>query len=382
MNESELEYLVAYHRQHWDRQKTNMTAYSKAYTGDMFSEDLAGVHNGRVTVETADGYAYVEGFVASLYSKSPALAVGPDSKGQGNPEVMEAVVNRFLYDKVVVAERGLRYSLIYPYAFFKLALKENESILDSVDIRAVHPWDIIVDLDAEEWTDSRFVGHRYFLPYNQAKEKFPGIKFDPVVKEEYLKTSLGVAANDSYGNSQSSSAEFSGSRLLSYVEIFEFYDLMEDKLIFYSPSAQRAKKVIHESDPIPFRKADGSPCPPLVPVYLSYNPDQPLRGFSAVARVYDQLWEINNMRTVWANGLRRDARLYVARRGALDQEGASILAENRDMSIVELDVPPDMDARSALMPLEQASFSPDYAIYKAEIRADLDRRCSHQRICY
>ena len=373
MNESELEYLVAYHRQHWDRQKTNMTAYSKAYTGDMFSEDLAGVHNGRVTVETADGYAYVEGFVASLYSKSPALAVGPDSKGQGNPEVMEAVVNRFLYDKVVVAERGLRYSLIYPYAFFKLALKENESILDSVDIRAVHPWDIIVDLDAEEWTDSRFVGHRYFLPYNQAKEKFPGIKFDPVVKEEYLKTSLGVAANDSYGNSQSSSAEFSGSRLLSYVEIFEFYDLMEDKLIFYSPSAQRAKKVIHESDPIPFRKADGSPCPPLVPVYLSYNPDQPLRGFSAVARVYDQLWEINNMRTVWANGLRRDARLYVARRGALDQEGASILAENRDMSIVELDVPPDMDARSALMPLEQASFSPDYAIYKAEIRADLDR---------
>jgi hypothetical protein len=333
---------------------------------------MARVEN-HVTVNTADGYAYIEGFVASLYSKAPALAVGPDAKGGGNPEVMEAVANRFLYDKMVVAERALRYSLIYPYSFYKLAPKENDSLLDSVDIRAVHPWDIIVDFDAEEWTESRFVGHRYFLPMGAAKQKFPSIKWNSMVKEEYLNTRLEGGARDEYGHSQSATGLLDGSQLLSYVEIFEIYDLMNDKLIFYSPSAVRAKKIIDVADPIPFRKADGSPCPPLVPVYLSYAPDQPLRGFSSMARVYDQLWEINNMRTVWANGLRRDARIYVTRRGAIDQEGASILAENRDMSIVELDVPPETDARTALVPLEGNRFSPDYQIYKAEIRADLDR---------
>ncbi len=375
MNETELEYLVQFHRNYWQRQRDRMTAYSKAYMGEMFDsamDPLVKLDN-HITVNTADGYAYIEGFVASLYSKSPAVAVGPDPKGKGDPEVMEAITNRFLYDKMVVAERGLRYSLIYPYSFFKLAPKENDSILDAVDIRAVHPWDVIVDFDAEEWSESRFVGHRYFLPMNVAKQKFPGVKFDAMVKDEYLNTKYQGTSRDEYGNSQSAVGYMEGSQLLSYVEIFEFYDLMNDKLIFYSPSAQRAKKIIDVADPIPFRKADGSPCPPLVPVYLSYAPDQPLRGFSALARVYDQLWEINNMRTVWANGLRRDARIYVTRRGAIDAEGASILAENRDMSIVELDVPPEIDARTALVPLESARFNPDYQIYKAEIRADLDR---------
>jgi len=375
MNESEIDYLITFHRNYWSRQRDRMTAYSRAYLGEMFTsaaDPMARVEN-HVTVNTADGYAYIEGFVASLYSKAPALAVGPDAKGGGNPEVMEAVANRFLYDKMVVAERALRYSLIYPYSFYKLAPKENDSLLDSVDIRAVHPWDIIVDFDAEEWTESRFVGHRYFLPMGAAKQKFPSIKWNSMVKEEYLNTRLEGGARDEYGHSQSATGLLDGSQLLSYVEIFEIYDLMNDKLIFYSPSAVRAKKIIDVADPIPFRKADGSPCPPLVPVYLSYAPDQPLRGFSSMARVYDQLWEINNMRTVWANGLRRDARIYVTRRGAIDQEGASILAENRDMSIVELDVPPETDARTALVPLEGNRFSPDYQIYKAEIRADLDR---------
>lgn len=373
MNEREVEFLVDYHRNYWDRERDRMTAYSRAYMGTMFDSSVASLFENNITVNTSDGYAYVEGFVASLFSKSPALTVGPDAKGTGNPEVVQACVNRFLYDKMIVCERGLRYSLIYPYSFFKLAIRETESLLDAVEIRTVHPWDVIVDHDAEEWHESRFVGHRYYLPYNQARKKFPGIKFDPVVKEDYLNSSVNPGYGDSSTDSQSSDASYDGSYLLSYVEIFEFYDFESDELIIYSPSAQRANKIIFKASTIPFRKADGSPISPLVPVYLSYSPDSPLRGYSSLGRVYDQLWEINSMRTVWANGIRRDARIYVTRKGAIDQEGAAILAENRDMSIVELDVPPDVDARNVLVPLAQATFSPDYQIYKAEIRSDLER---------
>jgi len=370
MNNGEIGSLVDFHREYWSQRRHRMASYTRAYKGEMFDDTTDHNHapTNMVTINTADTYAYVEGFVASLYSKSPAVTVGGDASGRGNTEVVEACVNQFLYDKVEQVERGLRYSLIYPYSFYKLALNDRDSVLDAVDIRSVHPWDVIVDFDADSWDRSRFVGHRYYLPYNEAKRKFPGVRLNPITKEDYLK----IMETQGY-NGQSSSASDDGSHLLSYVEVYEFYDLMEDELIFFVPSAERANKVLDRISPIPFRKADGSPCPPLAPVYLSYSPDQPLRGYSAVARVYDQLWEINNLRTVWANGLRRDARLYVTRKGAIDEEGKSILAENRDMSIVELDTPPDVDARNAIVPLATATFSPDYQIYKAEVRGDLDR---------
>lgn len=371
MNNSELAYLCYQHQEYWSQQRERMRAYTKAYLGEMFSNDADFFKvNNYVTVETSDAFAYIEGMVASIYAKAPAVSVGPDAKGDGDAEVVEAVVNRFLYDRIEEFEKGLRYAFIYPFSFFKLGLKETDSVLDSVEIRPLHPWEVVVDMDADTWERSRFVAHRYYLPFSEARKKYPGVKFDAIVKEDYLRNL------DTYGREyeeMSSAAAMEGSNLLSYVEVYEFYDFMEDELIFYSPSLQRQDKVLERISPIPFRKADNSPCSALVPIYLSYSPDQPLKGYSTLGRVYDQLWEINNLRTVWANGLRREARVYVAKKGAIDEEGKAILAENRDQSIVELDVPPDVDARNCIVPLAQNTFSPDFSIYKAELRADLDR---------
>lgn len=377
LNQKELYYLTSQHREYWDRQRERMSAYTSAYKCSMFGSerDNAFNRNSFISVETADAYAYIEGFIASLYSKAPALTVGADAQNKGDPEVVEAVVNRFLYDKIDIVEQGLRYALLYPYSFFKMGVLDRDKVIDSVAIRAVHPWDVVVDFEAEDFAASRFIGHRYFLPYNEAKEKFPSVKFNPVAKEEYLRYVESAKGSVGYENADydAAVAGFDGSKLLSYVEIYEYYDLMEDELIFYSPSAERQNKIIDTVSPIPFRKQDGSPCPPLAPIYLSYSPEAPLKGFSSMARIYDQLYEINNLRTVWANGLRRDARIYVAQKGALDEEGKAILAQNIDQSVVELDVPPDSDARNVIVPLATATYSPDYSIYKAEIRADLDR---------
>ena len=371
MNNSELQYLCYQHQEYWSQQRERMRQYTKAYKGTMFDSnaDYFKISN-YVTVNTADAYAYIEGMVASIYAKAPAVSVGPDAKGDGDPEVAEAVVNRFLYDRIEEFEKGLRYAFIYPFAFFKMGLKETDSVLDAVEMRPVHPWDVVVDLDADTWERSRFVGHRYYIPYTEARKKYPGVKFDAIVKEEYLRNV------DTYGDKydeMSSAAAIEGSNLLSYVEVYEFYDLLEDELVFYSPSLQRQDKVLERISPIPFRKADNSPCPALIPIYLSYSPDQPMKGYSTLGRVYDQLWEINNLRTVWANGLRREARIYVTKKGAIDEEGKAILAENRDQSIVELDVPPDVDARNCIVPLSVNTFSPDFGIYEQKIRGDLER---------
>ena len=123
MNNGEIGSLVDYHREYWSQRRHRMAAYTRAYKGEMFDDTTDHQHQpiNMVTINTADTYAYVEGFVASLYSKSPAVTVGGDAGGKGNTEVVEACVNQFLYDKVEQVERGLRYSLIYPYSFYKLA---------------------------------------------------------------------------------------------------------------------------------------------------------------------------------------------------------------------------------------------------------------------
>ena len=319
MKASDISQIIIAHRNYWDQRKHAMEAYTRAYRSEMFREQKT-AKGGVVTVETADAYGFVESFIASLFAKAPAVAVGGDPQGIGEPDTVEMVLNRFLYEKAEMLETGLRYALIYPCSFFKLGLMEKELAMDSIDIKAVHPWDVIIDMDANNWESMRFCGHRYYLPAKQAKERF--------------------------GN---------------------------DELIFYSPNYDSKDGVIEKAPAIPFRKADGTPSAPIAPMYLAYDPQYPLKGFSRLGLIYDQLWEVNNLRTVWANGLRRDARVYVTRKGTLDEEAKAILAENRDQSIVEMDLPPDSDARTAIVPLIANTFSPDYSIYKAEVRQDLDR---------
>jgi hypothetical protein len=90
-----------------------MRQYTKAYKGTMFDSnaDYFKISN-YVTVNTADAYAYIEGMVASIYAKAPAVSVGPDAKGDGDPEVAEAVINRFLYDRIEEFERSLRRGFV------------------------------------------------------------------------------------------------------------------------------------------------------------------------------------------------------------------------------------------------------------------------------
>jgi len=160
---------------------------------------------------------------------------------------------------------------------------------------------------------------------------------------------------------------------LSFVEIYEIYDLEEDKLIFYSPSVEKDDHILSTTSPIPIRTHDDQPCPPQVPFYSSEDCDVPLRGASPLARVKDQLTEINFMRTYWANGVRRDNRLYLVRKGALSNDAKQMILDGRDMSFIEVDLKQDEALSGVVTPIANFPISMDFERYKVEIRADLDR---------
>ena len=358
--------IIGAHNTYWDSRSAEMRAFSNVYKSQMFGDKTGRMTGDFVTIETSDAYGLVESTIASLFPKAPSVVVGADVRKRGNAEVAQSAINQFLFDKAIQVETALRYAIIFPCAFFKVGLQDRESALDCINMKAVKPWDILLDMDAEQWDDQRFVGHRYYLPFSQAKEQFGSKQgWNAGIKTDFLEAGKKRRSTES-------SAPEEVSEALQYIEVWEIYDILEDEMCFYSPNLSTSEGII-EKHKILFRKGDGSPLAPIVPMYLSHDVHTPLRGMSTVGRQYDAFFEINNLRTVWANGVRRDVRMYLARKGILDEESKAILAENRDMSVVELDIPPDQSPNTALSPMGKIPYSSDHSIYKAEIRSDLDR---------
>ena len=185
MKVSDLTDIITNHSAYWETRNSEMKAYSDVYRGQMFGQKHA-KRGDYITIETSDAYAWIESTIASLFPKSPAVVVGPDAKKRGDASVAEAVINQFLFRISSEIEAAMRYARVVPCAFYKLGLEERESALDSVSIKAVKPWDIILDMDAEKWDDQRYVGHRYHLPFSKAKERFGRKRWEPSIKSDYL----------------------------------------------------------------------------------------------------------------------------------------------------------------------------------------------------
>ena len=84
MKAKDISQIIIAHRNYWDQRKHAMEAYTRAYRSEMFREQKT-AKGGVVTVETADAYGFVESFIASLFAKAPAVAVGEIHRALGSP---------------------------------------------------------------------------------------------------------------------------------------------------------------------------------------------------------------------------------------------------------------------------------------------------------
>ena len=103
------------HKNYWREQSSLMRKLKNAYATQMF-RDLS-FDNTQIRVEIAEAFAFVEGYIASLFSKMPAVEVGKDSVRKGNDKVVKALVNRWLYNQRQVLENASRLAIIYPNSF-------------------------------------------------------------------------------------------------------------------------------------------------------------------------------------------------------------------------------------------------------------------------
>lgn len=351
--------IVASHNRYWEEARPTMEKYRDVYgidfyRGDNKRDDLA--------IQVADANSFIEGYIASLFSKAPSVRIGEDVKASGgNEEVAEAIVNRFLLNQQETITNAARLALIYPMAFLKIICSRanDDEVLNKFSIAAIKPWDILLDMTAPDWDSQRWVGHITSMPVNIANEKYGKKDWKPAPLKDYFSdTKLSTYEVKDLPD------EF------LYVQVIEFYDLINNKLVFWSPNWKNGDAPIEVLD-IPVMDHDGSFMTPIIPLYLCSTPDAPLKGFSSLKKIYDQIREKNLIRTHIAKAIRRDTRQVGYKEGAFDEESLAKLEGGLDNCFVPFKG--DIDPRLAFAVIPNLALSSNYSVHLGLVEQDLAR---------
>ena len=367
------------HEKHWDEQRAELRQLRSAYMTRYWDKRTHAPQ--QVVIETSRAYEFVEGYIASLFARSPSVIVKGDVRGQGDPRIVQTLCNNFLDNIRTQLEDASRLALIYPCSFLKLIPNDHPDPFKRVSICAIPPWDVIVDTDATAWTDQKYIGHRYYLTLKEAREKYGPKKYSAHSLIRFLDRTEG---DDGYQNSstQEVGPEF------QYVEVIEFYDLENDKLVVWSPDYQDGTKFLYDGvvlpegtneikevkyAEIPFKDAADNPISPIIPLYYSRQPDIPMRGYSALRRVYDQVQEVNILRTYQASMVRRAARQWVVESGVFDAEAMSKLSQGVDGEFIEVELSQGQTLGGSIVPVPHTPVPAELERYVQQVQDDFER---------
>lgn len=391
---SDIRDILQAHDAYWNAQRRRMQDLKALYMTD-FWRQRDELYSTIMRTEVPKAYAVVESYLGSLYARNPSVVVTPDLRARGNPEVAEATANQYLLTIREQLEDATRLALIYPCSFIKMAPVESVDPLKRVSTSALAPWEVVLDVTAGSWDAQRYVGHVYLMPEPEAVERY-NVAAGELRARAYSKwidqTDVGGQAAMLRDTGVDSSDK--------WVRVVEVYDLRADQLLVWSEDyqngeqylfegvqvqvgalppdpdaetvAEEAAEVEHVTTGIPFKTASGRPVVPIIPLYLSRDPDTPLRGYSLLDRSYDQFRELNVLRTYQSNGVRRMARQWMVRAGFLDDEAAAKIAQGFDGEMIEVDLPPGESLEGNMAPVPNAPIPADISLYAQTVTGDIN----------
>tara|TARA_R100000655_G_scaffold30871_1_gene62007 strand:+ start:2796 stop:4439 length:1644 start_codon:yes stop_codon:yes gene_type:complete len=365
MKPEDLKYILDQHDEYWEDQRKELIRFKAVYEMNFWEEESD--DKTQIRIQTNDGYGYIEGYQASLFAKNPAVIVKTGAAGRGDPKKAENVANHFLVYARREIEAASRMALIYPNSFIKLVPREADEMYDKVIPCAVPPWEVIVDRDAVRWDLQRYVGHIYWLNLPKAAERFKNRKsFEDVAgeMEGYFDQD-----KDSQENHEHEHKAAPKSDMFKYIKVVEVYDLIEDKLYWWCPSIPN--KWLDKEDFIPFRTASDQPCVPIIPFYYNNIPDRPLDGYSSLKRIYDQLFEMNIIRSFQANAVRKASRQWLVKKGEMSSEEMSKVTSGVDGLFIEVDTEESLD--SIIRPVPHQNTPIEVSKYYQDVQNDKDK---------
>ena len=321
------------------------------------------------------------GYLANLYPRRIKVVVGQSPYTSGDSKKAEMLVNDWI-NQPTMRERVLsasRQALLYKGAGAKVGYDPAEEGLDRVWMRVFPYWEMVLDSDVHDWDDARFIGHVSYQPRKEVIDKY-GLEED-----------LGGTSRDDYlGNYMASSrrAKISDSVAdddsTAFVRVLEFCNLTDD---FYDIDGTRYKGrlEIYVLDgyngeaypvfmgPLPLVDGNGKALPHIVPLIFEHEPEYPYRGIAYAEQLLPQQKELNTMRSYLAQSARRDARMYLTPKGALDENGMSDLRAGEDGSIIEVDEQYAGNLGSVVVPLMHGPVSSNILNSMNMAEGDFDR---------
>lgn len=414
------------HCSYWRDKRPECRRLRNLYMMKYWKKDTDLNDNVSITVESSRGFETIEGYVASLFTRDPAVTVGPDLRGRGDAQVTQAVSNDFLRRARGAIEHATRIGLVFDCAFLKMHPTPGPDPLQRVEVEAVAPWDVIVDAAAPSWQAQRYVAHRYLLPLDEARARYGNKRFTPrafhrfldEADEEGMDALLStVGANYGRGGPRDSvprspsgvgAGTVTGSTVEQFIEVVEFYDLTpgSDALVVWSPDYANGDKFLYRGvkvqvgssldvspeartgtgqtdeeieeqsevySGIPYRTASGRPLTPITPLIFTADITAPLRGYSALRRVADYVQEINIVRSYQANAVRKTARQWMIEKGLLDADAAAKIAMGIDGEIIEVELSNGQTLGGSVMPVPHSPTPPELQSYIMAVEGDLAR---------
>jgi len=390
--------LVKDHETGWEREmprlRRNMALYATKFWAETENQDRS---SEPILVEVARAYEIVEGYQASLFSREPAVETSAGLRAMGDPVKAKAVINAWLADAPNVreaVEEASLMALIYPCSFIKLCSADAEPTAEAdalalVTVEAVAPWDVLIDARAKTWEAQRFVAHRRVIPVEQARAMFAGEK--PEADEESgadedLST-VDLLGGDDVDVSDTAPRGKLGEQTLpgefaldgdgaeadaqdKHIAVWEVYCRESGKVYFWS--ATSPEYWLATAD-YPYLSAFDRPVEPIIPFYYGYIPGKRLVGLSVLDRVASSVAEINIARTYQANAVRKVARQWLARKGAMDEEALQKLVSGVDGEVIEVDMQVGQSVGDVLSAVPHTPTPPEVQEYIRQMQSDLDR---------
>ena len=396
------------HRDYWDRQRPKMRSLKALYMTRFWRDhQQPATLPDQTRVELSKGYKVVESYIGSLYARNPGVMVGPDLRRRGDPDVAQATGNEFLRTTRDQIEDATRLGLIFPCGFLKLAPRNNPDPLKRVTCSPVRPWEVIVDETATAWDSQRYVGHTYLMPLEEARQKFGRSRalsssdFTTRTYTSWIDAPDDGGARRTPSTNRRRDDTEAATDDGQWIRVVELYDLLDDLLLTWSPDYRSGERFLFDGvtvqvgalDPsadaetaaegldsqvetvesgIPYKTASGRPVVPIIPMYYSRDPEIPMRGYSPLHRVRDQLVEANIFRTYQARGVRRMARQWLVRAGFLSEVAKGKISEGIDGEFIEVDMNSGEDLTGQVIPVPNEPIPADINLYTAQVMQDID----------
>jgi len=287
----------------------------------------------------------LSGYLSNLYPRRIKVVIGQSPYTRGDTKKAEMLVNDWL-NQPVMRERVLsasRQALLYKGAGAKIGYDPVEEGLNRVWMRVFPYWEMVLDSDIHDWDDARFIGHVSYQPRQEVIDKY-GLDEDVggTSRDDYLGNYLASSKRASIKDGVATDDSSAFVRVLEFCNLTDdFYDMdgtkYKGRLEIYVVDGYDGDMLPVYMGPLPLVDGNAKPLPHIVPLIFEHEPEYPYRGIAYAEQLLPQQKELNTMRSYLAQSARRDARVYLTPKGALDADAMSDLRAGEDGAIIEVD---------------------------------------------